>query len=57
MNDRIWERIERSRERWDVLIYCGDRTEAVPCGSLREGVSRDIASRVFEAVRRAAAPA
>ena len=45
------------RERWDVLIYCGSRTEAVPCGSLREGVSREIAGRVFEAVRRAAAPA
>jgi hypothetical protein len=42
------------RERWDVLIYCGGRTEAVPCGSLREGVSREIAARVFEAVRRAA---
>ena len=42
------------RERWDVFIYCRDRTEAVPCGSLREGVSREIAGRVFEAVRRAA---
>ena len=43
------------RERWDVLIYCaGGRTETVPCGSLREGVSREIAGRVFEAVRRAA---
>ena len=41
------------RERWDVLIYCGGRTEAVPCGSLREGVSREMAARVFEAVRRA----
>src|SRR6185503_4396641 len=41
------------RERWDVLIYCSGRTEAVPCGSLREGVSREIAARVFEAVRRA----
>jgi len=40
------------RERWDVLVYCAGRTEAVPCGSLREGVSREIASRVFEAVRR-----
>ena len=41
------------RERWDVLIYCaGGRTETVPCGSLREGVSREIAGRVFEAVRR-----
>jgi hypothetical protein len=42
------------RERWDVLIYCGGRTEAVPCGSLREGVSREIAARIFAAVRRAA---
>jgi hypothetical protein len=42
------------RERWDVLIHCRGRTAAVPCGSLREGVSREIASRVFEAVRRAA---
>jgi hypothetical protein len=42
------------RERWDVLVHCLDRTEAVPCGSLREGVSREIAARVFEAVRRAA---
>lgn len=41
-------------ERWDVFIYCRDRTETVPCGSLREGTSREIASRVFEAVRRAA---
>jgi hypothetical protein len=42
------------RERWDVLVYCRGRTEAVPCGSLREGVSREIAARVFAAVRRAA---
>jgi len=42
------------RERWDVLIYCQGRTESVPCGSLREGVSREIAARVFEAVRRVA---
>jgi len=43
------------RERWDVLIYCdGGRMEAVPCGTLREGVSREIADRVFQAVRRAA---
>src|SRR5438552_2293614 len=44
------------RERWDVLVYCVGQTEAVPCGSLREGVCREIASRVFEAVRRAAPP-
>ncbi len=43
------------RERWDVLVY--ERSGAVrivPCGTLREGVSREIASRVFEAIRRRA---
>jgi hypothetical protein len=41
------------RERWDVLLYLrsGD-FRRVPCGTLREGVSREIAARVFEAVRR-----
>jgi len=41
------------RERWDVLLY--DQAGAmrtVPCGTLREGVSREIASKVFEAIRR-----
>jgi len=43
------------RERWDVIVYLrGDRCETVPCGSLREGVSREIAARVFDAFRRAA---
>jgi hypothetical protein len=41
------------RERWDVLLHLREgRTESVPCGTLREGVSREIAARVFEAVRR-----
>jgi hypothetical protein len=41
------------RERWDVVLYLeGGRSVRVPCGALREGVSRDIAARVFEAVRR-----
>ena len=41
------------RERWDVLLHlAGGRTETVPCGTLREGVSREIAARVFQAVRR-----
>lgn len=43
------------RERWDVLVY--ERSGAirsVPCGMLREGVSREIASKVFEAIRRRA---
>ena len=45
------------RERWDVLLYLqnGD-ADRVPCGTLREGVSREIAARVFEAVRREVQP-
>ena len=45
------------RERWDVLLYLrGGAARHVPCGTLREGVSRDIAARVFEAVRREVEP-
>lgn len=41
------------QERWDVLLYLeGGQPLAVPCGTLREGVSREIALCVFEAVRR-----
>jgi hypothetical protein len=40
------------RERWDVVLYLRDGTAAiVACGVLREGVSREVAARVFEAVR------
>lgn len=39
-------------ERWEVILYMDDGSALeVPCGSLREGVSREIATRVFEAVR------
>lgn len=39
------------RERWEVVLYLRDgSTRSVPCGSLREGVSRDVARSVFEAV-------
>ena len=42
------------RERWDVVLYVkGGGARVVECGTLREGVSREIASRVFEAVKRA----
>ena len=42
------------RERWQVRLYRRDGdTRDVPCGALREGVSREIAARVFEAVRSA----
>jgi hypothetical protein len=42
------------RERWEVALFLEDGGEArIPCGTLREGVSREIAGRVFEAVRSA----
>jgi hypothetical protein len=40
------------RERWEVVLFMvADRAERIACGTLREGVSREIAARVFEAVR------
>jgi hypothetical protein len=43
------------RERWEVIVHLtGQRTERVPCGSVREGVSREAARQVFEALRRGA---
>jgi hypothetical protein len=43
-------------ERWDVALYGEDGYLAsIPCGVLREGVSREVAAAVFEAVRRAIA--
>ena len=42
------------RERWDVALFSGDCAPAsIPCGVLREGVSREVASTVFAAVKRA----
>ena len=42
------------RERWDVALFAADGfLEAIPCGVLREGVSREVAGTVFEAVKRA----
>ena len=41
------------RERWDVMLYLeGGGTRLVECGTLREGVSREIATRVFESVKK-----
>jgi hypothetical protein len=40
------------RERWEVILYGADGGPwTVACGTVREGVSREIATRVFEAVR------
>jgi hypothetical protein len=44
---------DESRERWDVQVHlaAGGVVE-IPCGSLREGVSREAAAAVFAALRR-----
>lgn len=40
------------RERWEVRLFSKDGVVDVPCGTLREGVSREAARAVFEAARR-----
>jgi hypothetical protein len=41
-------------ERWEIALYLLDGLdERVACGRLREGVSRELAGRIFEAVRSA----
>jgi hypothetical protein len=41
-------------EKWEIALYLrGGRDERVACGSLREGVSREIAGRIFAAIRSA----
>jgi hypothetical protein len=45
------------RERWDVRLYLANGTHTdVPCGTVREGVSREASRAVFEAVRAVFAP-
>ena len=40
------------RERWDVGIYLREGgAVTLPCGTLREGVSREIGGLAFEAIR------
>jgi hypothetical protein len=41
------------RERWDVRLHSTSGAVDVPCGTLREGVSREAARTVFDAVRAA----
>ena len=41
-------------ERWEIAVYLrGGREARIACGTLREGVSREIAGRIFEAIRSA----
>jgi hypothetical protein len=41
-----------ARDRWDVAIESVTGTVLVECGAIREGISRELAQAVFEAVRR-----
>lgn len=44
------------RERWDVVLYgASGLLASIPCGVLREGVSREVAATVFAAVKKAVA--
>ena len=44
------------RERWDVALFAASGfLAAIPCGILREGVSREVAATVFAAVKRVVA--
>jgi hypothetical protein len=44
---------EPEGEHWEVVLHLRqERARVVDCGRLREGVSREAATRVFEAVRR-----
>jgi hypothetical protein len=41
------------RERWEVAVFLKDgRVARIPCGTLREGVSREVAGRVYAALER-----
>ena len=43
---------DEGKERWEVTLYLADgASRSIPCGTLREGVSREIATKVFDAVR------
>jgi hypothetical protein len=43
---------EPGREKWEVAAYLRDgRALTIGCGSVREGISRDAARAVFEALR------
>lgn len=41
------------RDRWDVLLELESGEVLIECGTIRERVSRELARRIFDAVRRA----
>jgi hypothetical protein len=49
--DASWAEEYDGRERWDLrLDFTSGEPLAIPCGMLREGVSREAATRLFRAV-------
>lgn len=51
-----WSEDADGRERWDVRFETTEGPVTVPCGTLREGVSRETARQVFAAAARALEP-
>lgn len=48
---------EPGREKWEVIAYLREGgAVTIRCGSVREGVSRDAARAVFDALRREVQP-
>ncbi len=42
------------RDQWGVAIETDSDTILIDCGAIREGISQELATRIFEAVRRGA---
>ncbi len=56
--DASWAEEYDGRERWDLrLDFRTGEPLTIPCGMLREGVSREAATRVFRAVAASITPA
>lgn len=41
-----------ARDRWDVAIETDPRTWLIECGAIRERVSQELASRIYEVVKK-----
>ena len=41
-----------AHDRWDVAIEATSGTTVIACGAIREGVSQELARKIFEAVKK-----
>ena len=41
-----------AHDRWDVAIEATNGTTLIECGAIREGVSQELARKIFEAVKK-----